>query len=82
MKLNPRVALVIGIVLLAIGAFISFGSAPPPRIIATALDEEGYPPASLYDFVQRIAAVARGKTYQDDRIELEGKARRLLERAN
>ncbi|ATY31166.1 hypothetical protein [Sphingomonas psychrotolerans] len=29
MKMNPRVALVIGIVLLAVGAFITFGNAPP-----------------------------------------------------
>lgn len=36
MKLNPRITLVIGIVLLAAGAFISFGSAPPAADPASA----------------------------------------------
>jgi hypothetical protein len=59
-----------------------FSKADTARIIATVLNEEGHPPASLYDFVQGITAVARGKTHQDDRLELEGKARKLLERVN
>ena len=36
MKLNPRFALVIGIVLLALGAFISFGNAAPAADPASA----------------------------------------------
>lgn len=36
MKLNPRFALVIGIVLLAIGAFISFGNTAPVADPASA----------------------------------------------
>lgn len=36
MKLNPRIALAIGIVLLAVGAFISFGKAPPAADAASA----------------------------------------------
>lgn len=58
-----------------------FSKSDTSRIIATVLDEEGHPPASLYDFVQGITAVARGKTHQDDRLELEGKARKLLAHA-
>lgn len=59
-----------------------FSKSDTSRIIATVLDEEGHPPASLYDFVQGITATARSKPHQDDRLELEAKARRLLERAN
>jgi hypothetical protein len=59
-----------------------FSRSDTSRIIATVFDEEGHPPESLYDFVQGITAVARGKAHQDDRLELEGKARKLLERAN
>ena len=36
MKLNPLIALVIGIVLLAVGSFISFGNAPPAADPASA----------------------------------------------
>ncbi|MDB5580820.1 MAG: hypothetical protein JWR80_5996 [Bradyrhizobium sp.] len=67
------------------GSFLrnrGFSRSDTAKIIATVLDEEGHPPASLYDFVQGITAVARGKTHQDDRLDLEGKARKLLERAN
>jgi hypothetical protein len=59
-----------------------FSKSDTAKVIATVLDEEGHPAASLYDFVQGITAVARHKTHQDDRLELEGKARKLLERAN
>jgi hypothetical protein len=33
---------------------------------------------SLFDFVQGITALARGKAHQDARLELEGKAKSLL----
>jgi hypothetical protein len=59
-----------------------FSKSDTGKIIATVLAEEGHSPASLYDFVQGITAVARGKAHQDDRLELEGKARKLIERAN
>lgn len=59
-----------------------FSKSDTSKIIATVLDEEGHPAASLYDFVQGITAVARAKAHQDDRLELEGKARKLLERAH
>jgi hypothetical protein len=59
----------------------SFGKAETAKIISTVLQEEGHLPTSIYDFVQGITAVARGKPHQDARLELEGKARLLLERA-
>jgi hypothetical protein len=45
------------------------------------LHEEGRPPESVFDFVQGITALARGKAHQDARLELESKAKRLLEQA-
>jgi hypothetical protein len=59
-----------------------FNKSDTTKIIATVLHEEGHPPASLYDFVQGITAVARSRPHQDDRLEFEGRARRLLERAH
>ena len=38
-------------------------------------------PESVFDFVQGITALARTKSHQDARLELEGKAKRLMERA-
>ncbi|WDA37016.1 DUF932 domain-containing protein [Sphingobium sp. YC-XJ3] len=58
-----------------------FSKAETGKIIATVLAEEGHPPASVYDFVQGITAVARSRPHQDGRLELESKARKLLERA-
>lgn len=60
----------------------NFSKTDTARIIATVLDEEGHPPASLYDFVQGITAVARTRPYQDDRLDLESKACKLFERAH
>ncbi|WP_119419712.1 DUF932 domain-containing protein [Desertibaculum subflavum] len=51
------------------------------RIIETVLQEEGRPPESLFDFVQGITALARTKPHQDARLELEGRAKTLLDRA-
>jgi len=45
------------------------------------LQEEGRPPESLFDFVQGITALARSKPHQDARLELEGKAKKLMDRA-
>ena len=58
-----------------------FGKADTAKIIATVLHEEGHPPSSVFDFVQGITAVARAKPHQDARLELEGKAKMLMERA-
>lgn len=55
-----------------------FSKAETSKIIATVLDEEGHPPASIFDFVQGITAVARDRQHQDSRLELEGKAAKLL----
>jgi len=45
------------------------------------LNEEGRPPESLFDFVQGITALARAKSHQDSRLDLENKAKKLMERA-
>ncbi|WP_028004567.1 hypothetical protein [Sinorhizobium meliloti] len=58
-----------------------FSKAETGKIIETVLSEEGRPPESIFDFVQGITALARGKAHQDTRLELEGKARKLLESA-
>ncbi|MBN8933190.1 MAG: DUF932 domain-containing protein, partial [Rhizobium pusense] len=52
------------------------------KIIETVLQEEGRPPESIFDFVQGMTAHARTKTNQDTRLELETKAKTLLERAS
>ncbi len=55
-----------------------FSKPETSKIIATVLDEEGRPPETIFDFVAGITAVARGKTHQDARVEMEAKAGRLL----
>jgi hypothetical protein len=57
-----------------------FSKLETAKIVETVLQEEGRPPESLFDFVQGITALARGKAHQDARLDLEGKAKRLLER--
>lgn len=56
-----------------------FSKAETGRIIETVLQEEGHPPESIFDFVQGITRVARDKTQQDVRLDLEGKAKKLLD---
>lgn len=58
-----------------------FSKAETGKIIETVLCEEGRPPESVFDFVQGITALARGKSHQDTRLELETKARKLLEQS-
>lgn len=58
-----------------------FSKAETARIVETVLAEEGRPPESVFDFVQGITAVARSKQQQDARLDMEGKAKKLLERA-
>ena len=58
-----------------------FSKSETAKIIETVLSEEHRKPESIFDFVQGITALARTKTHQDTRLELEGKARKLLERA-
>jgi hypothetical protein len=59
-----------------------FSKAETSSVIGAVLAEEGHPPASVYDFVQGITAVARGKSNQDSRLDFEGRARKLLDRIN
>ncbi|PNG24649.1 DUF932 domain-containing protein [Methylocella silvestris] len=58
-----------------------FSKPETTKIIETVLDEEGRKPESIFDFVQGITALARSKTNQDTRLDLEGKAKKLLDRA-
>jgi len=58
-----------------------FSKAETAKVIAAVLNEEGRPPESIFDFVQGITALARAKPHQDARLELEGKAKALLDRA-
>ncbi|MCA1393237.1 DUF932 domain-containing protein [Bradyrhizobium sp. IC3123] len=58
-----------------------FSKAETARIIERVLSEEGRKPESVFDFVQGITAVARGKTHQDARLDLEARAKKLLDRA-
>lgn len=58
-----------------------FSKAETRKIIETALAEEGRPPESIFDFVQGITAVARDKPHQDARLDMEAKAKKLLDRA-
>ncbi|NKK95795.1 DUF932 domain-containing protein [Rhizobium leguminosarum bv. viciae] len=58
-----------------------FSKGETGKVIEMVLSEEGRPPESIFDFVQGITALARTKTNQDMRLELEGKAKKLLESA-
>lgn len=57
-----------------------FSKGETEKIIQTVLSEEGRPPASIFDFVQGITAIARDKPHQDARLDMEGKAKKLLDR--
>ncbi|MDR3376725.1 MAG: DUF932 domain-containing protein [Ancalomicrobiaceae bacterium] len=57
-----------------------FSKTETAKIIETVLAEEGHAPSSVFDFVQGITAVARDKPYQDTRLDLETRAKKLLDR--
>src|SRR5256714_6629937 len=57
-----------------------FSKAETAKVIDTVLAEEGRPPESIFDFVQGITAVARDKPHQDARLDMEAKAKKLLDR--
>lgn len=59
-----------------------FSKGETGKVIEMVLSEEGRPPESIFDFVQGITALARTKTNQDTRLQLEGKAKKLLERVS
>ena len=50
------------------------------RIIDALLAEEARPPESVFDFVQGITAVARSEPRQDARLDLELRAKRLMDK--
>ena len=58
-----------------------FSRGETQKVIETVLHEEGRPPESIFDFVQGITAVARTKTNQDTRLDLESRAKKLMESA-
>jgi hypothetical protein len=58
-----------------------FSKSETGKIIDTVLAEEGRPPESVFDFVQGITALARSRTHQDARLELEGRAKALMAQA-
>jgi hypothetical protein len=58
-----------------------FSKAETGKIIEAVLQEEGRPPESIFDFVAGMTAHARSKAHQDTRLELEAKAKTLLEKA-
>ena len=58
-----------------------FSKVETGRIVETVLVEEGRPLESVFDFLQGITVVARSKPQQDARLEMEGKAKALLEKA-
>jgi hypothetical protein len=59
-----------------------FSKSETAKVINAVLSEEGHPPESVFDFVQGITALARSRPHQDARLELEGKAKILLERVS
>ena len=56
-----------------------FSKADTGKIIEAVLAEEGHPPTSVFDFVQGITAFARAEPRQDARLDLELKAKRLMD---
>jgi hypothetical protein len=58
-----------------------FSKTDAAKIIDAVLAEEGRPPESIFDFVQGITAIARGKPHQDARLDMEGWAKKLMDRA-
>jgi len=58
-----------------------FSKSETAKVIETVLAEEGRKPESIFDFVQGISAVARDKPHQDARLDLEARAKKVLDRA-
>jgi hypothetical protein len=58
-----------------------FSKVETGKIIATVLAGEGHPPESIFDSVQGITAVALDKPYQDACLDMQAKAKKLLDRA-
>jgi hypothetical protein len=58
-----------------------FSKAETAKIIDMVLVGEGKKAETVFDFVQGITAVARDKAHQDARLDMEQKAKKLLEQA-
>lgn len=58
-----------------------FSKAETGKVIDTVQAKESRPPESIFDFVQGITVVARDKPHQDARLDMEAKAKKLLDRA-
>ncbi|HTM82176.1 DUF932 domain-containing protein [Asticcacaulis sp.] len=56
-----------------------FAKAETAKIIETVLNEEGHAASSVFDFVQGITAVARAKPHQDARLDMEARAKKMLD---
>ena len=59
-----------------------FSKAESSKIIEKVLMEEGRPPESIFDFIQGITRLARDKTQQDARLDMESRAKKLLDRVS
>ena len=59
---------------------LGFSKTDGSGVIQAVLEEEGCAPESIFDFVQGITALARQRDNQDARIDLEQRAKRLLDR--
>jgi hypothetical protein len=59
-----------------------FSKAETAKVIEAVLTEEGRKPETVFDFVQGITAVARTKPHQDARLDLELRAKKLLDQSS
>jgi hypothetical protein len=59
---------------------LGFSKTDGSGVIQAVLEEEGRAPESIFDFVQGITALARRRDNQDARVDLEQRAKRLLDR--
>ena len=57
-----------------------FNKQEASKVLEAVLTEEGKKAESVWDFVQGITAVARGQTHQDERVDFEMKAKKILDR--
>ena len=57
-----------------------FSRSEAKQVIDAVLKEEGKPAESVWQFVQGITAVARGKGMQDERVDFEMRAKKLLDK--
>ncbi|OIQ93468.1 hypothetical protein GALL_245330 [mine drainage metagenome] len=63
------------------GRYAAFSVMTGLLLLHHSVGHDRRPPESLFDFVQGITALARAKSHQDSRLDLENKAKKLMERA-